>query len=67
MQKQVMDTLLMPWEERRKDNHVSEEEDSGDWIEGTGISSRTGARAEEAAVAAAGAVTGAGAGTDEAC
>ena len=40
-------------------NYVWEEWASGDWVEGTGIDSRTGAEAEEAVVAAAEAVAGA--------
>jgi len=46
-----------------EEGHVWEEWDSGDWVEGTGIDSRTGAEAEEAVVAAAEAVAGAGART----
>ena len=48
-----------------EEGHVWGEWDSGGWVEGTGIDSRTGAEAEEAVVAAAEAVAGAGARTEE--
>ena len=47
-----------------EEGHEWKEEDSGDWVEGTGISNRAGARAEEVEVAAAGVVPVAGAETD---
>ena len=47
-----------------EEGNVWEEWDSGDWVEGTGIDSRTWAEAKEA-VAAAEAVAGAGARTEE--